>query len=81
MGQLTGHCHAAGNEAGHLLSMSTPDEAPVDHAVYSEFAIKHIRIMRIIFTSLRDGNRPHRIVGLKVLIVGKKKREEFDSHV
>lgn len=49
MGQLTGHCHAAGNEAGHLLSMSTPDEAPVDHAVYSEFAIKHIRIMRIIF--------------------------------
>ena len=50
-----------------------------------------------IFTSLRDGNRPHRIVGQplvtandvgywdqkhpKVLIVGKKKREEFDSHV
>ena len=45
-----------------------------------------------IFTSLRDGNRPHRIVTAndvghwdqkhpKVLIVGKKKREEFDSHV
>ena len=50
-----------------------------------------------IFTSLRDGNRPHRIVGQplvtandvghwdqkhpKVLIVGKKQREEFDSHV
>ena len=45
-----------------------------------------------IFTSLRDGNRPHRIVGLtqqghwdqkhpKVLIVGKKKREEFDGQV
>ena len=51
----------------------------------------------VVFTSLRDGNRPHRIVGQplvtandvghwdqkhpKVLIVGKKKREEFDSHV
>ena len=55
-----------------------------------------ITLIYPIFTSLRNGNRPHRIVGQplvtandvghwdqkhpKVLIVGKK-REEFDSHV
>ena len=61
----------------------------------------YIYLFIYLFTSLRDGNRPHRIVVLtpsrplvtandvghwdqkhpKVLIVGKKKREEFDSHV
>ena len=45
-----------------------------------------------VFTSLRDGNRPHRIVGLtwcrplrpktsESTDCRKKKREEFDSHV
>jgi len=42
-----------------------------------------------LFTSLRDGNRPHRIVGQPLVTAKtsestdcrKKKREEFDSHV